>query len=250
MALNIVAIGGGEVRSGETLAIDRRFVSLADKLRPNLLFIPTANQDAESYIEAVEHAYGDRLGCNVDTLRLWGKDGGPQTIAKKMEAADLIYVGGGNTKAMLAKWSELGVDRALKELATAGVPVGGVSAGAICWFRVGNSDWPQYEGVPDILTDRLECLGLVDLVVCPHARCEAFRLGDFRRMMRLETGVGVALDDGCALQIQGTRYRFIGSIPEARAHVVPGGENEADYQIEELHDDFRSLSELQARYSG
>jgi dipeptidase E len=38
----IVAIGGGEMRLLETLAIDREIVALTGKARPRALFIPTA----------------------------------------------------------------------------------------------------------------------------------------------------------------------------------------------------------------
>jgi dipeptidase E len=250
MSLNIVAIGGGDVKSGETIAIDRRFVNLADKAKPNLLFIPTASQDSEAYIESVQSSFGGRLGCEVDTLRLWNVERWLPSIVRKLESADLIYVGGGNTKAMLEKWRELGVDRELRRIISKGTPVGGVSAGAICWFRVGNSDWPQFEQVPGVLTDRLDCLGIVDLVVCPHARCETFRLGDFKKMMQAEKGVGIALDDCCALQVKDDTYRFISSASGSGAHIICGGEGDHVFEFVESHDDFRPLDELRKRYHG
>jgi len=247
---NIVAIGGGEIRTGETLAIERRFLSLVDTGRPKLLFVPTASQDSEDYIRSVESAFGERLGCDVDALRLYSEDRWLPTIVRKLEAADLIYVGGGNTKEMLAKWRELGVDRELRRLVAGGKPVGGVSAGAICWFRVGNSDWPQYERVPNTLTARLECLNLVDLVVCPHTKVERFRLNEFREMMMTETGVGVGLDDCCALQIRDDHYRIIASKEDAGAHLFFRRDEEMIHEFVAPHDDFRSLSELSARPVG
>jgi dipeptidase E len=248
--INIVAIGGGDTRSGETLPIDRRFVGLVDKARPRLLFIPTATEDSDLYVDTIEYAFGERLGCDVDTLRLWPETRQLPSMLRQLEEADLIYVGGGNTKAMVAKWRELGIDRELRRLVGNGVPVGGISAGAICWFRVANSDWPQYEAIPGVMTDRLDCLGIVDLVVCPHARGEAFRLGDFRKMMRGETGLGIAIDDCCALQIKGENYRLISSAPDVGAHAIAGGEGDREYAFIEAHDDFRPLAELKARYLG
>ena len=52
----IVAIGGGEIKDGETLNIDKFIVSLSGKERPSLLFIPTASHDAEEYIGTVKEA--------------------------------------------------------------------------------------------------------------------------------------------------------------------------------------------------
>jgi dipeptidase E len=38
----IIAIGGGELSTGQTLKIDKFIVSAAQKSNPKLLFIPTA----------------------------------------------------------------------------------------------------------------------------------------------------------------------------------------------------------------
>ena len=50
----IVAIGGGEIKDGETLNIDKFIVSLSGKERPLLLFIPTASHDAEGYMKLLK----------------------------------------------------------------------------------------------------------------------------------------------------------------------------------------------------
>jgi len=245
-----MAIGGGDVRAGETLSIDRRFVGLVDVAKPKLLFVPTASMDSEDYVAAIQETYGDRLGCDIEVLRLWSEDRWLPTIVRKLQDADLIYVGGGNTKAMLEKWREAGVDRELRRLVAEGKPVAGLSAGAICWFRVGNSDWPQYESIPNVLTARLECLGLVDLVVCPHTKCESFRLEEFRQMMRSESGVGLGLDDCCAIQIQGNQYRLLASSPDSGAHLIYRKNQELIQEFLCPHDDFRPLSELWTRVDG
>ena len=247
MTRNIIAIGGGDIRSGETLLIDKELVSLTRLENPRLLFIPTASDDSPEYFDSIKAVYGDQLGCSVSVLCVWEQDTDPAIIAEKIEFADGIYVGGGNTKAMIARWKELGVDRALKAFVETGKPVGGLSAGAICWFRVGNSDWPQYENIPNVNTARLDCLGFVDLVACPHTGRESFRLAEFTKMMESETGVGIGLDDCCAIQIQGQTYRILATIDGVGAHLLF---HRGDQIIREFlgpHDDFRLISELQAR---
>ncbi|MDR3692535.1 MAG: Type 1 glutamine amidotransferase-like domain-containing protein [Fimbriimonas sp.] len=244
MARNIIAIGGGEIRTGQTFAIDRRFVAEVDVAVPKLLFIPTASNDSEEYVAAIKLVYGHRLGCTVDVLRLWSEDRWLPSIVPKLESADLIYVGGGNTKAMMEKWRELGVDRELRRLVSKGKPVAGLSAGAICWFRVGNSDWPQYEQIPNMLTARLECLGIVDIVLCPHTRDEAFRLDEFKSMMAAEDGIGVGLDDCCAIQIKGDEYRFLVASDDSMAHLMFHQDGQVVHRVIEPHNDYRHLSEL------
>jgi len=236
--MNIVAIGGGDI-AGETRPLDELLVSLAARPNPSALFIPTATGDDESYVERFTHAY-EALGCSTDVLRLIKGDD-----PTKIQKADLIYVGGGNTKAMLALWRERGVDKLLKRHLDEGKPVGGVSAGAICWFRVGNSDWPLYEQIPNVNTARLDALGFVDLCLCPHTKREGFRLAEFREMMKGERGAGVGIDDCCAIQIRGEEYRILASAPDSIAHRVEWVQGKLLENELPPHDDFRPLSFLQ-----
>jgi dipeptidase E len=53
---------------------------------------------------------------------------------------DIIYVGGGNTRNMLIRWREWGLDVILREAMEKGTILCGVSAGSICWFEQGLSD--------------------------------------------------------------------------------------------------------------
>ncbi len=58
----IVAIGGGEIRDLETMAIDAEIVGLTGKQGPRALFIPTASEDDPTYYEAFQTVYGRELG--------------------------------------------------------------------------------------------------------------------------------------------------------------------------------------------
>lgn len=240
---NIVAIGGGDVGSGATAPLDRVLLELTGKPNPHVLFVPTASNDAEDYVVRVEIGYG-RLGATVSTLRLWSTDADREVAAKAIVSADAIYVGGGNTKAMIARWKEFGVDELLKNHIERGRPVGGVSAGAICWFRVANSDWPQYEGIPNVNTARLDCLNVVDLALCPHTRDEGFRLAEFTSMMREIPGAGVGLDDGCAIQVKGDQYRILSAEVGSQAHLLFSENGEVRHTVMPPHDDFRAIADL------
>jgi len=50
---------------------------------------------------------------------------------------DIIYVGGGSMRNMLAVWREHGVADATRRAWDAGVVLAGLSAGAMCWFDGG-----------------------------------------------------------------------------------------------------------------
>ena len=107
--MNIVAIGGGEIRERETLAIDQWIVRLTKKRKPRALFVPTASGDAQGYCETFDNIYGEELGCKTDHLLLLSNDRDAKQIEKKVLGADVIYVGGGNTLRMMKLWRKLGV---------------------------------------------------------------------------------------------------------------------------------------------
>ncbi len=66
----IVAIGGGELKSLETLRIDKEIIRLSGKKHPKALFVPTASGDSEAYWKTFQRVYGKRLGCKTDVLYL------------------------------------------------------------------------------------------------------------------------------------------------------------------------------------
>jgi len=218
--MDIVAIGGGELGMGETLPIDRHIVELTGKKKPCALFIPTASGDSVEYCEAFDAIYGERLGCLTDHLMVHRFDPPKQEIKRKIDWADLIYVGGGNTKAMIARWKELGIDVMLREAGEWGTVLCGLSAGALCWFQIGCSDWPVFEGREDIKTAPVDCLGLVGCACCPHTTREEHRMDDFREMMKTVPLVGLGLDDLCAIHISGNSYKVLSADGEAGMHRV------------------------------
>ena len=103
----LVAIGGGEIVRGETLAIDKEIVSLTGKNRPRALFIPTASSDSREYWQVFQNVYGTELGCETDVLYLLGVSPTKRELEQKILSADLIYVGGGNTLKMMRRWRRL-----------------------------------------------------------------------------------------------------------------------------------------------
>lgn len=258
--MKVVAIGGGDMSGGETLPLDQAIVALARRPNPRALFLPTASFDAQGYFESFEAIYSGRLGCSTDVLFLWEGyspeeiegtiqatkwnshlhtwefRGDVQRVKQAIEDADIIYAGGGNTRRMIELWRSIGVDAWLKEAADRGTVLSGLSAGCICWARYGNSDAALTEdmGRP---TMRIDCLDFLPISLCPHMSREGFRLEEFKGMMRETPGIGIGLDDGCALEVVDGNYRFIGCLPGAGAHRVTADTHEileADAKYREL----------------
>ena len=137
-------------------------------------------------------------------------------MAAHLLVQDVIYVGGGNTKNMLALWREWELDQVLRTAWEQGIILAGLSAGAICWFEQGVTD-----SIPGELT-ALRGLGFLKGSHCPHYDGEPERRPAYHRLRK--AGVladGIAADDGVALHYIGDHLvRVVSSRPGARAYWV------------------------------
>ncbi len=218
---SIIAIGGGSIDSGETLPIDREIVEEAGKDEPKALFIPTASEDSSGYIEAFYETYEDRLGCEVDVLKLTKKNYTEEEIREKITEADFVYVGGGNTKGMLEVWREKNVDTYLKQAYNSGTLMSGLSAGAICWFESGHSDSESYEKEDEWSFIKVEGLKLVkNVLFCPHYHQEN-REASFEDMMHDNPEMsGLAVDNNAAIKLKEDELEVLKSGEEGRAYIA------------------------------
>lgn len=212
----IVAIGGGDLGSHETLDIDREIVRLTERRRPRALFIPTASSDSTEYWDEYRSVYKGTLRCPCDVLWLLRDVPTQAALARLVRAADLIYVGGGNTLKMMRRWRRLGVDRLLAQARRRGAVLCGVSAGANCWFRWSSSDSMKFYHPQDWTWIRVSGLGFLPAACCPHYHGEQ-REASFAEMIRKHGGVGIALDDNTSLVVTDDLCRVLASQPSGRA---------------------------------
>ena len=223
MTQKIVAIGGGKIGWGATpsqvMPISREIIRLSGKKRPKLVFIPTASSDDKSYARMVLRHVGGKLGCQVDILYLCKQKPSLVEIRNRILSADIIYVGGGNTLLMINRWKKLGVDRVLRVAHQKGKVLCGTSAGAICWFRQGNSDSRKYHN-PKAGLIKVTGLGFINALACPHYDAEKDRKPDLKKMMKKTAGVAIAMDNCAALEVVGDKYRAISSKTGANVYQV------------------------------
>ncbi len=226
----IVAIGGGEIRTRGTAAIDREIIRLSNKKNPKLLFIPTASSDSERYCKHVRDYFGGFWNCKTDVLYLIEKQPSKTHIREKILSADVIYVGGGNTLFMMRVWRRLGVDTLLISAYEQGTVLSGISAGSICWFESGHSDSMSFYHPQKWNYINVRGLGLVKGIHCPHYNGMTRgipRRKHFREMVRKTGGMGIAIENNCAIEfIDGGFYRVISSKSYSKAYKVykSGGE--------------------------
>ena len=217
----IVAIGGGDMRALETLAIDKEIIALSGKSRPKALFIPTASSDSQEYWQAFQNAYGTELGCETNVLYLLNVNPTKDELEEKILSSDLIYVGGGNTLMMTRRWRRLGVDKILETAYNRDIVLTGLSAGCICWFSWGHSDSMAFYSPNDWNYVRAKGMGFIDALGCPHYDSDTAgvkREQDFQQMMRRHSNIGIAIDNNCAIEVVDNRYRIITSQNGAGAY--------------------------------
>ncbi len=215
----IIAIGGGEISRAETVKIDKEIIKLAAKKNPSLLFIPTASGDSEGYYQGIQNYFGKKLGCKTSVLYLTKARLSKEKIRKEIMSADIIYVGGGNTFKMMKIWKKFGVDKILKQAHEKGVVLSGLSAGAICWFKHGNSDSRKMLN-PKAPLIKVRGVNLFPALLCPHYDAEKDRKPELKKMMRKTSGVAIAIDNCCAIEIIDDKYRIISSKDSANAYKV------------------------------
>jgi dipeptidase E len=209
----IVAMGGGGFSmEPDNPALDHFVLSLARRENPSVCFLATAAGDAESYIDSFYTAF-TRLACRPRHVPLFART---PDLATVLLEQDVIYVGGGNTKSMLAVWRAWEIPALLRRAWESGTVLAGVSAGAICWFETGVTDsWGS--GL-----NPLPCLGFLPGACCPHYDGEAERRPALHRLIERGTiAAALALDDGAAAHfINGQLANIVSSRPDARAYRV------------------------------
>ena len=194
MKKQIIAIGGGGFgRSPGEGLIEKYILDQSEKDVPNICFIPTATGDNEAY-KVNYYSTFSKLDCSPSHLDFFKRTPDLKELILKQ---DVIFVGGGNTKSMLAVWKDWGLDLLLKEAYEKGVIMSGVSAGAICWFDQGITDsWAEDLKVMD-------CLGFIEGACCPHYDEEPQRKPSLNKFITEKVLKSCyAVDGGCALHIE------------------------------------------------
>jgi dipeptidase E len=221
--------GGGFYRDAENLELEKYVIRQAGGESPRVAFVPTASGEPDHYVSSFYSAFL-KLGCRPSVLTFFKRT--PE-LRSFLLNQDVIYVGGGNTKSLLAVWRDWGVTEILREAWESGIVLTGVSAGAICWFE---------QGLTDSFSDGLKplyCLGFLPGSCCPHYDGEAQRRPSYHRLLASgEISPGVAIEDWTGVHFKDTQiYRVVTSKRGARAYsmrAVHGSVQEAPLRAEFL----------------
>jgi dipeptidase E len=211
----IFAMGGGgfTMEPGNPL-LDDYVLSLASPTEPRILFLPTASGDTTAQINAFKARFTDR-SCVPEHLSLFRMHESKRSLQEIVLEQDILYVGGGSMRNLLAIWQAHGLDHLLLDAWRAGTVLAGLSAGAMCWFNAGVT---RSSGPPEAI----DGLGLLEGSLSVHADGEPERLPVWLAGVRDGSlPGGWALDDGVGLLFRGYHLdRAVSSRPGAGAQRV------------------------------
>ena len=121
--------GGGFTMEPNNPLLDDFVLSLADVGEPRILFLPTASGDTTSQINAFRARFAERA-CITEQLSLFHLRETTRSLADTVLIQDIIYVGGGSMRNLLALWRAHELDSLLVQAWQRGAVLAGLSAGA------------------------------------------------------------------------------------------------------------------------
>lgn len=223
--MKLVLIGGGSVGRAntkyETKEIDEEIVKLTDKKEPNFLFIGLADDFADSYYKVIKDIYKN-LGCI--TGKITNKTlTHMEVVQEKISKADIIYIGGGNTKKLVNVLKETKMDKMLRCALEKGSVLSGISAGAIACCKCGLSDVEIISKISNnyVVVDGL---GFLDFMFVPHFSSDPKKKEDLNKVLGNYSKIRVmCLDDCTALKIVDKKIEIIKSDPSKNVFYVNDG---------------------------
>lgn len=210
----IIALGGGGFsEENDNTKLDSYILAQVKKEKPKICFIPTASGDADGYIKRFKQAF-EKMNCEPVHLSLFSPP--CANLESFIMGCDVIYVGGGNTRNLLALWREWELDKYLRRAWNNGIVMAGISAGAICWFEQGLTD---SSGVG---YDCINCLGFLKGSCSPHFDSELERKLVMNQLIdKKEMHPGYGIDDCAAIHFVDQDVRaVVRSKPGAQVHYM------------------------------
>ena len=221
MAAQIIAIGVLLLPDTGNFKLEKYIVSASGKERPRVLFVPTASGDDAGSIARFYESYS-RFGGSLAVLPFFRRT--PVDIRSLVLSHDIVHVGGGNTRSMLAVWRDWGMDVVLREAYENGIVLVRLECRVDLLVRRRRDRFagrrPHAAGMSRIVSGSN----------CPHYDGERDRRPAYHKLVAAgEIGDGIACDDGVGLHyVDGALHAIPSARPAARAYRVARTENAAE----------------------
>lgn len=218
--MKLMLIGGGDIGRAntnyETKKIDEEIVKITGKNKPNFLFIGLASNFADSYYKVIKDIYKN-LGC--ETGKISNKTlSHMEVVEQKINNADIIYIGGGDTVKLVSILKETGMDKMLEKAGNNGCVLAGISAGAISFCKYGLSDVEIMNNISNNYV-RVDGLGFLNYMFVPHFSSDDKKKEDLEKVLKENKDINTICVDNCAaVKIIDDKIEVIKSDNKANAY--------------------------------
>lgn len=209
----IFLIGGGDIGRANTnyniKEIDQEIVKSTNKIEPNFLFIGLADSYADSYYNIIKKNY-QNLGCQTAYLKKKNIINNKELAKEKINAADIIYIGGGDTIKLTKIVKEYKIDELLLKAYQKGTILVGFSAGAILLAKGGYSDALILRKESNEYT-YLKGLNFVNININPHHNDDPNKTKSLKKYLKSSNKEFYGLENQTALKIENDDISIIKS---------------------------------------
>ena len=200
--MNCLLIGGGDYSF-----LSLEIVQSIEKEHPIFLFIGLASNYSDAYYNKMKKIY-ESLGCKCIYLKKKNILNNPQIVSDKINQADIIYIGGGDSIKLINDVKKYHLDDKLYYAYLKGVLLVGVSAGAILLAREGFSDSYIIRGEKDSY-DFVKGLSFVDLAICPHYEKDSSKCIQLKEKLKDYSQIIYCLENNTALWFHDKKLKII-----------------------------------------
>ena len=121
--------GGGFTMEPNNPLLDDFVLSLPGTAEPKILFLPTASGETTAHLNAFRERFAHRT-CVASDLSLFRLSETTRALEEVVLEQDIVYVGGGSMRNLLALWHAHGLDRILLRAWEGGTVLAGLGGGA------------------------------------------------------------------------------------------------------------------------
>jgi cyanophycinase-like exopeptidase len=185
------------------------------KQQPRVAYVGAPSDDNRMFFGMLSKMMRASGAGRVDFVRLAGKRPDLQAARVTLEAADVVYITGGDVEHGMAILDRTGMLPALRVLLDAGVPFFGLSAGSIMLA----SQWVRWTDPEDDATAAIfGCMGFAPVVCDTHSEGDDWvELVSALRLLPVgTTGYGIVTDSGLKVSPDGTAAAVGGPVHRYR----------------------------------
>lgn len=195
--IHLIAGGPGHRRRGPDPLLQGA-LALAGRRLPSIAYVGVASEDDAGFFRWIAAMFGAAGAGPVRLARMAARDADLDEARRVIEAADLVYITGGDVEAGMEHLRRCRMAPVLKRLYRAGKPFFGLSAGSIMLAR----EWIRWEDPADNSTAApFACLDLAPVLCDCHAEEDDWE--ELHALLRLkpEGTLGYGIPSGGAIEV-------------------------------------------------